>query len=240
MKAAQRWRAVAEAAALVWLLLLVAACMTCGCGRMNPQADRQQGLGVPKVYEVHIHPGARSIVNIGNAANQTPLYQAADQGGPQPAEGNGATRVTTPSMPATATTGNAGTAAGENVLLIVNDGAKRTSETDAALTAAMQAGVTGSNLGQTAPQAQRQSTSSGTGGPGTATTSTTDTTAIAPAIPVAPGGTAAVTNPSNAAAGPASQPGPVGGASGASTTTTDRKAEPGSTKEASAAVPPSP
>lgn len=178
-----------------WLIVLVlaaAGCTTCGCrgglfgGRMNPAGDGA-GRSTIKVYEINIAENARSIVNVGNAGQNVPMYQAREQAGTQ--DGEGAVRVTTPTMPATGGA-NAGTAAGENVILTVNDGVKRSAETDAAMAAALQAGVTGSTMGQTTPVGQRQGTSQGTGGSGSAETTTTDTTSIAPQANVAPGGLA--------------------------------------------------
>lgn len=172
-----------------WLIVLVlaaAGCTTCGCrgglfgGRMNPTGE-DAGRSTIKLYEITISPNARSIVNIGNAGTQSPMYQAAEgEAGETP---GGAT------MPAEAGT-NAVTAQGKYVLQGVNDATKRSSETDAALAAALQAGVTGSTQGQTTPVGQRQGTSQGTGGAGSAETTTTDTTSIAPQANVAPGGLA--------------------------------------------------
>lgn len=177
---------------LILLALGLVGCTTCGCrgglfgGRMNPAGDGA-GRSTIKVYEINIAENARSIVNVGNAGQNVPMYQAREQAGTQ--DGEGAVRVTTPTMPATGGA-NAGTAAGENVILTVNDGVKRSAETDAAMAAALQAGVTGSTMGQTTPVGQRQGTSQGTGGAGSAETTTADTTSIAPQANVAPGGLA--------------------------------------------------
>ncbi len=165
---------------LVALMLVGCACTGCRGGLFGGRQSPDQGNGDIKVYEIHIAPEAKSVVNIGNAGLQSPLYQAPKDGS-TPAEGNGATRVTTPTMPASTGTGNAGTAAGETVMLIVNDGNKRTAESDVAAAAQLLAGNTGTQGTQTPAQVQRQGTATPTS-TSTATPTVTETPTIA--VPV--------------------------------------------------------
>lgn len=210
-----RQRAVLEAAAILIGIVLVG-CTTCGCKGMG-KGPEDLGRGTMKVYEFNVASNAKCVFNIGNAAAQAPMYQ---EGEAAVEEASGEAYVSTPAMPATATTGNAGTAAGKYIIQTVNDGTKRSAETDAALAAALQSQTQASQQGTVAPQGLRGGTVGTTTGNPVSTPTLTDTTTIAPNLPITGQGTAQVTSPA-AGAGGGSATGGAGSGTANSTGDTD-------------------
>lgn len=213
MKTRRNWFSLIELLVVVAICGILAA-MLPGCKGMGKCPD-EAGIGrTIKAYEINIAPNARSIVNIGNAGQNVPMYQETEQA----AEGS-APYYTGGQMPASAGTGNAGTAQGKYVIQTVNDGVKRAAETDLATAATVASGLQQSQVGQTAPQTQRDGASTGTQTQ-TSSPQQNDATQIAPNTPVSTGsGTSQVTSPTATQAGSGSTPGAVTGGSGAGTQT---------------------
>lgn len=184
MKAPVAWKFA------LFLVALVAILFT-GCRGVS-QGPEKQGTSNLKVYEINIAPNARSIVNIGNAGTQSPMYQA-EEGATGETPG-GAT------MPAEAGT-NAVTAQGKYVLQGVNDAVQRSAEQDLATALTAANGLQQSQVGQTQPVGMRTGTGTGTQTLDSQPTQQ-ESTILAPNVPVsaAPGAASSVTSP---VAGPA-------------------------------------
>jgi hypothetical protein len=202
----------------VMLVLLAALIFMSGCKGGLFGGSHSPDVGTPPiiVYNTINHPGSRSITNNANTGTLSPMYQA-PEGEVEAAPAAGTAYVTEPQMPASGAQ-NAGTQANKFGIQVINDGVKRTAETDLSAAAQLMAGNTQSNAGQTPATAQRQ---------GTATPTATQTAnpehnpalQVNPATALTGQGTAQVTNPTSTLAGASSQPGAVTGGSGTGTAT---------------------
>jgi len=200
---------------IVALVMILFCCMVgialTGCrgglfgGRQSPDA----GKGDIKVYEIHFASNANSIANIGNAGTQSPMYQA-PEGDVEtaPAAGGTGAYVTTPTMPASGAQ-NAGTLAAKYGMQVINDGNKRSAETDTSAAAQLVAGNTQTQAGMNPATTQRQGTSNA-GGSVTGTNEANPTRQTTVPVNLSGTGTAAQT-PTATIAGAGSQPGAVSG-----------------------------
>ena len=207
---------------LIPTILALMATILLGCRGLGSQEPVEQGT-IMKVYELNFASDAKSVVNIGNGASQSPMYQgpegiveASTQGDypGDPTEGTGGAQEHSASGGT-----NALTARGKYNIAGQNDNFKRIAETDVASALELAAGLSQSAAGLTAPVAQREGTATGTGTI-ESTPRIEDTRNVQPIVPITGEGPASGTGSSVVSGGEGNQPNQGGGTTDGSQTVT--------------------